>query len=181
MVGLLSLESCCGRPKMRNSVLEGLRDWKLDQFNSCFGRYRIVELIVFHANITSLNLKHVQLCPFLAQLVLDFDFIILCEVWTINISIYCKILPCYDFYYDIPLILQLEVLVFLLRAHLVQCELLQYKLLNTLYNRRNLQAFKSTNRRVQTYYPCFVADDIIIDLTKCSVNIKLLSMLICCS
>jgi len=30
MVGLLSLESCCGRPKMRNSVLEGVRDRKLD-------------------------------------------------------------------------------------------------------------------------------------------------------
>jgi len=29
MVGLLSLESCCGRPKIRNSVLEGLRDRKL--------------------------------------------------------------------------------------------------------------------------------------------------------
>jgi len=30
MVGLLSLESCCGRPKMRNSVLEGLREKKLE-------------------------------------------------------------------------------------------------------------------------------------------------------
>jgi len=30
MVGLLSLESCCSRPKMRNSVLEGLRDRKLE-------------------------------------------------------------------------------------------------------------------------------------------------------
>jgi len=30
MVGLLSLESCCGRPKMRNSVLERFRDRKLD-------------------------------------------------------------------------------------------------------------------------------------------------------
>jgi len=30
LVGLLSLESCCGRPKMRNSVLKGLRDRKLD-------------------------------------------------------------------------------------------------------------------------------------------------------
>jgi len=30
MVGLLSLESCCGRPKIRNSVLERLRDRKLD-------------------------------------------------------------------------------------------------------------------------------------------------------
>jgi len=30
MVGLLSLESCCGRPKMRNSILEGLRERKLE-------------------------------------------------------------------------------------------------------------------------------------------------------
>jgi len=30
MVGLLSPESCCGKPKMRNSVLEGLRDRKLE-------------------------------------------------------------------------------------------------------------------------------------------------------
>jgi len=29
MVGLLSLESCCGRPKIRNAVLEGLRHRKL--------------------------------------------------------------------------------------------------------------------------------------------------------
>jgi len=30
MVGLLSLESCCSRPKMRNSVLEGLRKRKFE-------------------------------------------------------------------------------------------------------------------------------------------------------
>jgi len=34
MVGLLSLDSCCGRPKMRNSVLEGLRDRKLDDIHA---------------------------------------------------------------------------------------------------------------------------------------------------
>jgi len=33
MVGLLSLGSCSGRPKMRNSVIEGLRDRKLDDTN----------------------------------------------------------------------------------------------------------------------------------------------------
>jgi len=32
MVGLLNLESC-GRPKMRNSVLEALRDRKLDDIH----------------------------------------------------------------------------------------------------------------------------------------------------
>jgi len=30
MVGLLSLESCCGRPKIRNSVLRRLRERKLE-------------------------------------------------------------------------------------------------------------------------------------------------------
>jgi len=30
MVGLLSLGSCCGKPKMRNSVLERLRDRMLE-------------------------------------------------------------------------------------------------------------------------------------------------------
>jgi len=34
MVGLLSLESCCGRPKTRYSVLEGLRDRKLEDMSS---------------------------------------------------------------------------------------------------------------------------------------------------
>jgi len=34
MVGLLSLKSCCGRPKTRNSVLEGLRDRKLEDMSS---------------------------------------------------------------------------------------------------------------------------------------------------
>jgi len=29
--GLLSIESCCGRSKIRNSVLEGLRHRKLDE------------------------------------------------------------------------------------------------------------------------------------------------------
>jgi len=42
MVGLLSLESCCGWPKMRNLVLEGLRDRKLeDRLQST---YRLSEL-----------------------------------------------------------------------------------------------------------------------------------------
>jgi len=30
MVGILSIEGCCGRPKMRNSVLEGFKDRKLE-------------------------------------------------------------------------------------------------------------------------------------------------------
>jgi len=30
MVGLLSLKNCCSKQKMRNSVLEGLRDMKLE-------------------------------------------------------------------------------------------------------------------------------------------------------
>jgi len=46
MVGLLSLESCCGRPKMRNLVLEGLRDRKLDDIQHPVGyvSYSIFEV-----------------------------------------------------------------------------------------------------------------------------------------
>jgi len=46
MVGLLSLESCCGRPKIRNSVLEGLKlrdrkleDIQLDMIVTVFSRW----------------------------------------------------------------------------------------------------------------------------------------------
>ena len=47
-----------------------------DQFNSCFGSNKHVELSIFHTNIRSLNSKHSQLCQFLELLVLDFDVIV---------------------------------------------------------------------------------------------------------
>jgi len=48
MVGLLSLESCCGRPKMRNSVLEELRDRKLKDIQLdtlVYGFYKEIDVM----------------------------------------------------------------------------------------------------------------------------------------
>jgi len=73
-----------------------------NQFNSCYGSNTNNELSIFQTNIRSLNSKHSQLCQFLELLVLDFDVIVLSEIWSTNISFYSNILPGYYFYYDIP-------------------------------------------------------------------------------
>jgi len=41
MVGLLSWESCCSTSKIRNSVLEGLRDRKLDDIQLTINKWII--------------------------------------------------------------------------------------------------------------------------------------------
>jgi hypothetical protein len=42
------------------------------------------------------------LCQFLQILDLEFDVIILSEIWTYNIESYCNILEGYTFLYDLP-------------------------------------------------------------------------------
>ena len=61
-----------------------------------------VELSVFHANIRSLNKNHRGLCHFLQLLQVDFDVIILSEVWTYNLEFYRNIFKNYTFYYTVP-------------------------------------------------------------------------------
>jgi len=41
LVGLLSLENCCGRPKIRNSVLEGLRRRKLKDIHVSYSVLKV--------------------------------------------------------------------------------------------------------------------------------------------
>ena len=43
-----------------------------------------------------------HLCQLLALLDVQFDVIILTEIWTTNIEFYKNILPDYNFYYDLP-------------------------------------------------------------------------------
>ena len=43
-----------------------------------------------------------HLCQLLALLHVQFDVIILTEMWTTNIEFYENILPGYNFYYDLP-------------------------------------------------------------------------------
>jgi len=61
MVGLLSLESCCGRPKTRNSVLEGLRDRKLEEMCSWIRHsYSVFKVSVVMREIQSREVEYHQ-------------------------------------------------------------------------------------------------------------------------
>jgi hypothetical protein len=73
------------------------------QFNSSVVTIRDnVELALFHLNVRSLNSPHCSLCRFLQLLDIEFDVLILSEIWTYNIEFYHNILPGFTFYYDLP-------------------------------------------------------------------------------
>jgi len=61
-----------------------------------------ISLSIFHANIRSLNSNHRKLCQFLESVCVDFDVVILTEIWSSNISFYHNILPGYIFHYALP-------------------------------------------------------------------------------
>ena len=61
-----------------------------------------IELSVLHLNVRSLNAKCSQLCQLLQLVNIDFDVIVLSEVWTTNIDCYSNMLHNYSFYYDLP-------------------------------------------------------------------------------
>ena len=56
---------------------------------------------VFHINIQCLNAKHRLLCQLLETLSIEFDVIVLSEVWSFSIEFYKNILPGYNFYYEL--------------------------------------------------------------------------------
>ncbi len=73
------------------------------QFNSYLGNLRNnIELSLFHLNVRSLNSKHRSLCQFLELLEVNFDVIVLTEIWAYNIDFYLNILEGYTFYYELP-------------------------------------------------------------------------------
>jgi hypothetical protein len=60
-----------------------------------------IELSVFHVNIQSLNAKNRALQQLLQVLCVEFDVIVLSEIWTSNIQFYCNIFEGYNFYYSL--------------------------------------------------------------------------------
>jgi len=73
------------------------------EFNNKVSAVRdCVELSVIHLNIRSLNCNHSALCQFLDLLILQFDVIILSEIWPTNIDFYLNILPGYFFIMIFP-------------------------------------------------------------------------------
>jgi len=74
-----------------------------EHFNHTYSRSsRNIELSVFHVNIQSLNAKHRILCQFIETMCVEFDVIILSEIWNCNVEFYRNILPGYNFHYELP-------------------------------------------------------------------------------
>ena len=61
-----------------------------------------MEISVFHLNIRSLNKNHVNLFTFLQLLNIQFDVIVLSEIWNYNLDFYHTLFKDYTFYYDTP-------------------------------------------------------------------------------
>ena len=57
---------------------------------------------VCHINVRSLNSNHRKLRQFLQLLAIQFDVIVLSEIWRSNTDFYCNILPGYSFHYALP-------------------------------------------------------------------------------
>ena len=59
-------------------------------------------LSVFHLNIRSLNHNHQKLILYMETLKIQFDIIVLSELWSYNISFYQHVMDGYAFVYDLP-------------------------------------------------------------------------------
>jgi len=73
-----------------------------DEFNRLVHSNNI-ELAVFHLNIRSLNKNHSGLIQLLQLYNLEFDVLILSEIWNYNLEFYDNILENYNFYYQAPI------------------------------------------------------------------------------
>jgi hypothetical protein len=71
----------------------------MDTFRSLESK---VTLSVFHFSIQNPNAKHRPLCQLLQCLSLEFDVVVLSEVWSSNIDFYSNIPDGCHFYYDLP-------------------------------------------------------------------------------
>jgi len=100
------------------------------QFNNRLSKSSVenLELSIFHLNIRSLNSKQRGLCQYLELLTIDFDVIVLSEIWSHNIEFYCNILPGYIFMYDLPLHSNVGGVGIYIKESLSPSEISKYKL-----------------------------------------------------
>ena len=74
-----------------------------DDFNHTFNNIRnTTKLSVFHLNIRSLNKNYHELYSFLHSLNVEFDVLVLSEIWSTNLEFFSNLFPGYSFYYDSP-------------------------------------------------------------------------------
>ena len=153
-------------------------------------------LSVFHMNIHSLNKNNEGLCQFLNTLNHDFDVLVLSEIWSCNIALYNKLLPGYDFYYDLPLVSDVGGVGIYVRSNILHCIVSSYKIVTSIecpVENLWIDVTKNSNRYIiggiyrhpghkisnftekldniltqisNCKIPCFIAGDINIDLKK---------------
>ena len=159
-----------------------------------------VEFSVFHLNIRSLNANHKHLCQLLALLEVQFDVIVLTEIWSTNIQFYENILRGYNFYYDLPIEGKVGGVGLYVKNVYTHHHLPSFKLPNSVSLRVEniwIEVVKNTtkyiiggiyrhpNTRITDFKdsmdvilsnlstqksPCFIAGDINIDISKCNVS-----------
>ncbi len=171
------------------------------QFNASFStEINNIELAVFHVNIRSLNCHCRQLCQFLQLLCIQFDVIVLSEIWSYSIDFYSHVLPAYEFYYDLPDTTKIGGVGVFINKNLDQHLLPHYKIVSSNANKTENIWFEITKNKkkyimggiyrhpnqgikdfqhcmdellttvASRHITCIIAGDINIDLTKCDVN-----------
>jgi hypothetical protein len=158
---------------------------------------RSLPLVGFQ-NFTTSNSKnwhnYRELCQLLELLVVKFDVIVLSEIWSTNINFYCNILPGYSLHYHIPRDSHIGGIGMFISNSI------DYQVHNSLSNRiedlwfeinKNNKKYiiggiyRHPNQQIEEFkqhmdivlgtlanqkYPCIIAGDINIDLTKCNDN-----------
>ena len=74
-----------------------------EEFNTKFSKIqKNIEISILHLNIRSLNSKVREFCTLINILDIDFDVIVLSEIWAYNLEFYKNILKNYCLYFDLP-------------------------------------------------------------------------------
>jgi len=172
-----------------------------DHFNHTFtSKSNAVELSVFHVNIQCLNAKHRALCQLLESICIEFDVVVLSEIWSYNVEFYQNILPNYNFYYELPVDSHIGGVGIYVKKSLCQNTISSYKLINTkhykvedlwleisVFNKKyiiggiyrhpnqNITDFKfmletTLSKISQQKHPCIIAGDLNIDLVQCDTQ-----------
>jgi len=171
-----------------------------DEFNDSTLSVKVnIELSVLHMNIRSLNAKCTQLCQLLQLVNIQFDVIILSEVWTTNIDCYSNMLPNYNFYYDLSRVSKVGGVAMFVKNNYEHEELVNMKINSSSLNIENRWIkikkcgvtyivggiYRHPNQNIAEFtsaldtvlseissqkIKCIIAGDINIDLTKCTVS-----------
>ena len=74
----------------------------VESFKSMYTASKGSQIRIFHINIRSLNCNVDNLTQLLTILSVEFDVVVLSEIWCYNLNYYTNAFTGYSFYYDLP-------------------------------------------------------------------------------